>query len=492
MSPSLFKNRKLALITSLVFIFLAHSSYIFNGFVWLDHGDIERSRSLLPLSRLPVAFFTRFGTTGFYRPLVTVLNSLDFAVYQLNPAGFHLTNVLLHVAVSYIAAEFLSLLFTLKLREKILSMLIIGLHPVTALPVGVISYRQELLLALFNYSSLYFFIKLHQSKKLKTALVSAVLFLFALLSKETAILLIPVLIILKYGGQSVSAGFRNLKLRSYLSYLTALILYLLLRFFSVPEIWRTSAYLLPLPEAVGTRLFSIARLIFRLISPFPANISDSAPVVSLTNPAVLSVSILMIASFYFLFRIKIIKNIRLSFILLCLYLLPALNIIPLPRFYSPHYAYLALPFFTSLIILLLRFMPSFSASVIYLWLAIAAFSTFKSGTSFKNDFTLFSPRVALDDNFLEGHQYLGDYFFRRQQFSLSIRHYRRALQPKNDIIAFVDEGSVMNNLAGVYFAQKNYSQAEKTLLELSRKPGWQKNPKLLYNLSLIEKLKNSP
>src|SRR5437667_4026809 len=86
-------------LSVLFFIFLFHLSFIGNGFVWLDHGDIEKGRAIISLGNFSDAFLMRFGETGFYRPLVTIMHSIDAAMYGMWAPGFHLTNVLLHLAV---------------------------------------------------------------------------------------------------------------------------------------------------------------------------------------------------------------------------------------------------------------------------------------------------------------------------------------------------------------------------------------------------------
>src|SRR3989338_4340814 len=102
----------------LLAVFLFYLSYINNGFTWLDHGDIERGRAIIPITNLKDAFFTRFGQTGFYRPVVTIINSIDFALYGLWAHGFHLTNVILHTAVSGAAVLFIGVFFPLTFYEK--------------------------------------------------------------------------------------------------------------------------------------------------------------------------------------------------------------------------------------------------------------------------------------------------------------------------------------------------------------------------------------
>lgn len=461
-------QRNFYIIVAFLAVILVFSSFINNGFSWLDHGDIERGRAILPLSNLPSAFFNRFGQTGFYRPLVTIANSIDFAIYGLWASGFHLTNVILHLAVSFAAAVFLARLFAFSFKEKLLVFLIISLHPLTFLPVGAISYRQELLLALFSYLTLYF----HLRKKLFPAYLC---FLAALFSKETALFLLPVMILL----------FDKL----YLTEIALLIFYGWLRFMAVPEIWHTAAITLPLSEALGTRLAVVSKLIFQLLLPLRPALSDAAAIVPLTDFKIIPAAAIL-ALLIFSFR-RIPPSLKKAVILLAVLLFPALNLIPVPRFSSPHYGYTALPAMAAIAILFRKLCLKRYKTVIIcnfliiIWLVFAGFSTFRAGFRFKNDRILFEPEVVADDRFLEGHQYLGDYYFKTGDFGKAQVHFERALKKDAQVLAFVDEGSVMNNLAGVYLAQNKPDEADEMLLELSLKPGWSNNQTLLYNRALI-------
>lgn len=53
-------------LSVLLLTFLIHISFLNNGFTWLDHGDVEYGRAILPINYLQSAFLTRFGETGFY------------------------------------------------------------------------------------------------------------------------------------------------------------------------------------------------------------------------------------------------------------------------------------------------------------------------------------------------------------------------------------------------------------------------------------------
>ena len=67
-----------------------------HGFVRDDFGWIESSRIESPLDLVRV--FTH--QPGFYRPLVSLMFSVDYAIWGLDPHGYAATNVVLFALVS--------------------------------------------------------------------------------------------------------------------------------------------------------------------------------------------------------------------------------------------------------------------------------------------------------------------------------------------------------------------------------------------------------
>src|SRR3990172_9047264 len=189
----MFFSKTLLLI--LVFAFVTHITYLNNGFTWLDHNDIEAGAAVLPINKLHQAFFTPFGQTSFYRPIVTILNSIDYSLYRQWPSGFHITNLLLHLGVVALIGSFLSVFFIFNLEQKALASLIFAVHTSSILVVGSSTQRQEPLLLILTMLTLYFHKKARETKKWGYVLLTLSVFMAALLSKETALVIIPTLII---------------------------------------------------------------------------------------------------------------------------------------------------------------------------------------------------------------------------------------------------------------------------------------------------------
>src|SRR5258705_13981451 len=68
-----------------------------DGFVWDDLLTAAPAR--------PVGEVLRQRTGSYYRPLVMLSFAVDRTLWGPLPAGFHLTNVLLHVAVAVLLAS---------------------------------------------------------------------------------------------------------------------------------------------------------------------------------------------------------------------------------------------------------------------------------------------------------------------------------------------------------------------------------------------------
>ena len=174
-------------------------------------------------------------------------------------------------------------------------------------------------------------------------------------------------------------------------------------------------------------------------------------------------------------------------------LLPSFSILPLPRFSSPHYSFIAAPAAGVAAILIGRkvfgyFRGAGKAIFILLltiWVSSMAVSTYTAGFQFKNDLTLFSKEVKRDNDFREGHFYLGDYYLRKGNYQQSARHLRESLKNEPKIIAFVDRSAAKINLAGAFFSLQKIDQAQELLKEVVIESSGSNRLNALYNLAVI-------
>lgn len=151
---------------------------------------------------------------SFYRPLHTVLSMIDYRIWGLNPFGFHLSNVLLHLFNTLLVFA-----FALKLSEErataFFAAAIFAVHPAHTESVTFISARVDLLCALFLLLSFHLYAFHPEPGYTRFGrgfgirdILSMFLFLLALLSKEMAVTM-PILLALytwffeKWGRRAV-------------------------------------------------------------------------------------------------------------------------------------------------------------------------------------------------------------------------------------------------------------------------------------------------
>jgi tetratricopeptide (TPR) repeat protein len=134
-----------------------------------------------------------------YLPVRDLTYCLDFTLWGSNPFGYHLANLLYYM----IACILLYLFFTKVLtpwidchaETALFSTLLFAVHPVHVESVAGIAQRKDLVSAIFFFATLYLFLIFKENKSWQAYLLSIVLFIFALLSKATVVML-PILIFL--------------------------------------------------------------------------------------------------------------------------------------------------------------------------------------------------------------------------------------------------------------------------------------------------------
>lgn len=525
-----------------IVVLLAHATYIANGFVWLDHGDIEGKRAILPLGGLHHAMTARFGATGYYRPLVTAIHSVTHAIFAGQAWGHHLVNVILHVLVSVAAARFVHCFIKLERRESLMVSLIVGVHSANWFTVGTISNVQELLvvlwvmLAVINYAqwreqgenvsaSVPLEAKLRRKRKKFPAtktrpgaqgspeITGRILgvsvpnirdaffhcffgfsgawamgtFILALLSKETAIVWVPGLLY-EITHRHSSAARKTLPVWWVAAALVGGA-YLTAHIVIVPEVWRPSAPPLSWDEAIGTRLQALGLLLMRLVHVMPPTASDAIHVKVMSSAGIVALLALAVALWYGITRGLRSDGGRAAG-MLALMLAPALNLVPLPRFIALHYTYFAVVGMAALIVILVRtFSTTRSAKIILagvaLWIIAMSVMTFNAGRRLRDDATLFEPEVARDPFFKEGHFYLGDYYFQHGSYSRAKLAYEAALAATPQVLAFVDHAAAHMNYAGVLVAQGMLDEADATLAQLPGKFAFIDQRQVDYNRALI-------
>ncbi len=129
-----------------------------------------------------------------YRPFLSATYFLDAALWQKNPFGYHLTNVVLHLLNS-ILVYFLVYALTQNAIVAVFSSILFCVHPLKAEPVCAIAYRHDVLASFFVLLSVHCFTKYTQFQNRWRYYGGTILFyILAIFSKESAIVLPAILL----------------------------------------------------------------------------------------------------------------------------------------------------------------------------------------------------------------------------------------------------------------------------------------------------------
>lgn len=190
-------------VVILVFVScLAYANAWPNNLIW-DDNVFEMGNRLSGVSWVEVGrFFTQdvwapIGLdTGLYRPLLLLSVSLDIYFFGEWKAGFHLINILLHalttIAVFGLIRHVLvktAAPFVISSQVALLAAIIFAVHPVHTEVVNSVFNRSEILVTLCVAGGLWWFLPAVEQKPWKAWSVLAVIYLLAMLSRETGIVL---------------------------------------------------------------------------------------------------------------------------------------------------------------------------------------------------------------------------------------------------------------------------------------------------------------
>jgi hypothetical protein len=187
---------------------------------WEDQDYILNNQGIRMLDRdFFVWAFTTAPVNSFWLPLTYLSLALDYHFWELNPVGYHLSNILLHAVNTGLVVLIADALFrkifagqqlwTRRLLYPgtlLLAALLFGIHPTKVEAVVWASERKAVLNGLFTLGSLYCYLRyvdLLESGHEKGAvwrsyLLSLVLLLLSLMAKPTSVVMAAMLLVLDW------------------------------------------------------------------------------------------------------------------------------------------------------------------------------------------------------------------------------------------------------------------------------------------------------
>lgn len=182
--------------------FFVYSNSLSGDFLWDDEAFVINNAYVKDWSRAGMIFAGDSGAgasvvLNFYRPLQVFSCLIDYSFWGMNPFGYHLTCVILHILVALAVYLLIRLLFS-STPLAFFSAILFCVHPVNSEAVAYISGRADLLSALFILLCLIFYIKNTRSQRLAYFVPVFFACLLAFLSKENSLIIVPLILLYHY------------------------------------------------------------------------------------------------------------------------------------------------------------------------------------------------------------------------------------------------------------------------------------------------------
>lgn len=476
-------------------VVLAYATAIGNGFVWIDHEELERGGYRLTSSQDFARVWTLtldqylerdegdfLSRGGYWRPIYALDMSLDWAMFGPRAWCFHVANVAWHLFVVLLLFFFARAMFgsvPVQAQAVFWGTLLFSIHPLGVHSVTWISGRKDLLCAAFGTLALLLVLRLqtrHHSAG-RTAMVlglATMAMLLALGSKELA-LMVPVIgvLILWWRWPLVSQAAEADRLRLIaavgLLWLCALgvIAYrvVMLGGFGLDAEYPAPSF----ARNLATSALLWWHEVLLVLVPRMPLVSDTWPIAQQVGLAEV-VAIAGLIGFLMGTTLGIYRRRPWAWGLVwyVVWMLPATGLVPLRHMRAERYLYPAswgLLFAVAMVVLQAAqrsrspFAYRVATAVLSLWGIVLLSITSVANTTWKDDQTLFADAVRRDPSYVEGHTALAKGALDRGNYEQAVRHSQDAIKHMAD--------STRTHYVSPLIVHTNYGQA---LFQLGR-PG---------------------
>ncbi len=481
----------------LLVTFLVYSNTLGFKFVYDDRGQILANVQVHAWRYVPHYFFERvwsFAYPGihgnYYRPLFLLFLLLNYKLFGPYAAGWHLVSVAAHMGVVYLVYV-LARRLTGDGGTALIAALVFGLHPVHIESVAWISGVTDPLLALFLLPSFLCYLNARERMaRCRPWLAgSLALYGFAMLSKETALIL-PIIIFTfewLWQGAPGSSGLRPVfeRIRTatarIVPFLLLTFVYLAVRWHVIEGLGHTMV-----PLGVRTIVFTWPHLLlfylWHLVWPFSLSVFYNVPYVRTPGlvPFILPLAGLAAVGFLVFLGVRRLArtapgNGRLA-VFMCAWILipfiPLLDLSLLPVGEIAHDRYLYLPSigFSILLAMALRRirpgnlrllgLPALQAAAVLLLVLVFGISTSVQDRYWANDLKLYSRGVSRTPQNKLARTNLGNAMGEKGRYTEALALYREVLARDPDFwLAIYNTGYTYYRMGRLHEAEKYLKHA---------------------------------
>lgn len=463
-----------ALITFVVYI-----PALQNGFVnWDDDVLVYKNQHIRFINQHFLGWSITDISTGLWHPFVWFSLTFDYAIWGLNPLGYHLSNIFFHVANTLLVFILAILILRYNKPKRSRSVLIggfiasllFGIHPLHVESVAWVSERKDVLCGLFFLLSLLFYLKYVSCKTLKRFIyygASLCLFALSLMSKPMAVTLPAIFFLidfypLKRFGQKVL-------LRVFLEKIPFLISSILASVITirVQDLAR-SFETVPLMERVFIAMHNY--ILYLLKMAFPFNLAPFYPYLEkagiFTYEYIGSLILFLLVTFVSYRSLKREKAFFTAWFYYVITLIPVAGIIKVGEFVTAdRYAYL--PSISIFLLVGLSTAVSFEKRYRYITIAfliilsgILADKTVRQIAVWHDSLTLWSYEIKLFPNAFIAYNNRGNAYSNMGNLQEAIKDYYKAIELNPDAAeVYFNLGIVYTKLGQIKTARIYYNKA---------------------------------
>ena len=347
--PDVLSSHKLISESRILFLLVAATVLVYanslsGAFVFDDTKQIAGNPALHSWSNILRAFtsdvwsFQRGTLTAdipppYYRPLFTTYLTVNYKLFGLWEPGWHLMNLLVHVAAT-VAVYFLLKRLSSNHLVAALAALLFGLHAAHVESISWISGIPDPLAALFYVPSLLWYVRYREEGQVKWLTASVVAFALAILCKETPLALPLVLCVWELtrpiGRPSLTSRLKDVVLQM-IPYAVVAAAYLALRFSVLGRISWKHPFMARVPDSAiwMTVPYVFVNYLKHLLAPFYLSlIYGTSFVTSASDPRfLLPVGILVgLGLTLWIYRKKLSQQMWMAIAMMVAPLLPVLNL----------------------------------------------------------------------------------------------------------------------------------------------------------------------
>ncbi len=431
---------------------LTYLNTLDNGFVnWDDDSYVYENSSIRASTLSNIKEFFSRSYVSVYVPMTMLSYMLDYQLWELDPFGYHVTNVLLHILNVILAFLLLNLL----LKNRIASFLcafIFALHPVQVESVAWISERKNLLSSLFFFLSFISYVRYKDRRRISLYLSSIVLFLLALLSKPSVVVL-PLLLISYDYFYCPQISKRDIKNK--IPFFLLSLLFCIITVYSHEMLWQMGREVYH-GGSFSTNLLTMISVFLNYLKLvfYPLNLSVSyTPNIceSIFHPKVItSIILLALILFHLCFTIK--RKHPSGFWILWFFviMLPVVNLVPIPTIYNDRYLYLSILSFPALFYLILsplvlrkKFLKGAAILIISAIVLCCGLLSYERNKIWHDYLTFWSDTAKKSPGSVMAHINLGNAYVDKALFDKAIEEFQEALTiDKNHAGAHVNLGNL--------------------------------------------------